>query len=541
MEKSAAPKVAKKVVPEGSISPVVISVKDVTVAYRSYKQRPTSLKESALRFLRTGILKHFDTFNALQNVSFEIERGKVFGIIGSNGSGKSTLLKVLAGVLIPTKGEAAVAGTMTSLIELGAGFDPELSAVENIYLNGSLHRKTKEEIAERVDHILEFANLKEFASTPIKYYSSGMYARLGFSVAVDINPDILVVDEILAVGDERFQRKCREVFSRFLESGKTVVMVSHDLSMLQSFADRVALLSRGQLTFLGDPETAVEIYRDSSYQAALEVPGSRGAAALSSVVAAEVPKPIVAKRRHTPAHGKSILCFVNHLHGGADDRNNASASHGLAVRKGYIETAIQQLRELGKVDVKVCGLKKRALVPIDLDFSYLEDPAHLVFESLKRMTEYVGKYDYYINLEDDIFIPNDAFSAIVEFDKKSLINECLHPNRIEMREGAAHCIDLEALPGWTTQRKSFEEKIFKVALNPHSGLLILSDEKLRYAMKNVDLTFRGRVLGGPISSAYAHFHSPFSLYRCSEDLTFHSVIHLDHWVPQQIPPQEAVV
>ena len=251
--------------PEG----IAIRVTDVTVAYRSYKERPTSLKESIIRIVRNGQIRHYSTFDALHDVSFDVPRGKVFGIMGSNGSGKSTMLKVLSQVLPPTKGSATLSGSVSSLIELGAGFDPELNAVENIYLRGSLHKRSRQEIAARVDQVLEFAELQEFAHTPIKYYSSGMYARLGFGVAIDIDPDILLVDEILAVGDERFQEKCIAVFDRYLASGKTVVMVSHDIAMLEQRAHQIALLSRGQLAYLGDPGTAVAMYRDKSYQRAL--------------------------------------------------------------------------------------------------------------------------------------------------------------------------------------------------------------------------------------------------------------------------------
>ena len=247
-----------------------IDIQDITVAFRSYRERPTSLKESLLRFLKYGQLRHYSTFDALSHVSLRVEKGTVLGIIGSNGSGKSTLLKVLAGVLVPTCGSVYVEGSISSLIELGAGFDPEMNAVENIYLNGSLHRKSRSQISSRVEHILEFAELKEFATTPIKYYSSGMYARLGFSVAVDIDPDVLLVDEILAVGDERFQTKCQTVFSDFLKAGKTIVIVSHNVDMLEERADRIALLSKGELKFLGDPSTAVQMYRDTSYQTALK-------------------------------------------------------------------------------------------------------------------------------------------------------------------------------------------------------------------------------------------------------------------------------
>lgn len=249
--------------------PVVISLRDVTVAYRSYKERPTSVKESLIRLLRDGKIKHYSTFDALSNFNIEVPKGEVLGIIGGNGSGKSTLLKVLAQVLKPTNGSVKVDGTVASLIELGAGFDPELNAIENLYLNGSLYRRSRSQIKDRIPHILEFAELQEFATTPVKYYSSGMYARLGFSAAIDIDPEILLVDEILGVGDERFNQKCQKVFENFLNRSRTLVIVSHNLDMLKNTANRIALLSRGRLAFLGDPATAVEMYRDETYLSAL--------------------------------------------------------------------------------------------------------------------------------------------------------------------------------------------------------------------------------------------------------------------------------
>ncbi|OVE79636.1 hypothetical protein BVY02_02700 [bacterium J17] len=248
---------------------IAVEVCDVTVAYRSYKERPTTLKESLIKAAKERRLRHYSTFNALEGVSFNVRRGEVFAIIGSNGAGKSTLLRVIAGVLPPTAGHVTVNGTVDSLIQLGAGFDPELNAIENIYLNGSLHRKTKEQIKSRVPKILEFAELEEFATTPIKYYSSGMYARLGFSVAVDRDPDILVVDEVLGVGDERFQNKCRKIFDNLLAQRKTIIIVSHSLSMVENTAHRVGLISRGKMVYLGDPVSAIEKYRDEQYQTAL--------------------------------------------------------------------------------------------------------------------------------------------------------------------------------------------------------------------------------------------------------------------------------
>lgn len=246
-----------------------IVVKGLTVAYRSYKDRPTSFKETLIRFAKTGNLRHYSTFNALSDVSFSVPRGEVFGVIGSNGAGKSTLLKALMGVLKPVNGSIEIDGTIDSLIQLGAGFDSELNAIENIYLNGSLHRLSRSEITRRVPEIIEFAELEEFATTPIKYYSSGMNARLGFAVAADKNPDILLVDEVLAVGDERFRSKCYKVFERFIDEKKTIIMVSHSLEVVKRMSKRIGLLSKGKLVFVGDPDEAIERYRDESYETAL--------------------------------------------------------------------------------------------------------------------------------------------------------------------------------------------------------------------------------------------------------------------------------
>jgi ABC-type polysaccharide/polyol phosphate transport system ATPase subunit len=260
---------------ESSIHPLeqkqetALEINNVTVSYRSYKERPTTFKESAIGLIRHRKLRYFSTFDALKNVSLEVKKGTVMGIIGSNGAGKSTLLKAITGVVPPISGSIKVNGKLDSFIQLGAGFDAELNAIENIYLNCSLHQMSKAQIKERVPHILDFAELREFATTPIKYYSSGMYARLGFAVAIEREPDILLIDEVLAVGDERFKKKCDKVFRRYLEEKKTIVMVSHSLEALGQLADNIALLSKGEITFVGDPTTALEMYRDEAYQTAL--------------------------------------------------------------------------------------------------------------------------------------------------------------------------------------------------------------------------------------------------------------------------------
>jgi lipopolysaccharide transport system ATP-binding protein len=253
-----------------------IEVRDVTVRYRSYAQQPTSLKEAVVKFMQTGRLRYYSDLNALSQLSFEVEKGCFLGVIGSNGAGKSTLLRVLSGVLPPSQGSVARQGSVDSLIQLGAGFDPELTARENIFLYESLRGKSRREISESVDKILDFAELKDFASTPIKYFSSGMAARLGFSCAIDIDPDILLVDEILAVGDERFAAKCKKAFAGFLKIGKTVVLVSHNVDQLAADCDRILVLSRGALAFLGDPKEAVRVYRDAHYGTRLGSVGADG-------------------------------------------------------------------------------------------------------------------------------------------------------------------------------------------------------------------------------------------------------------------------
>ena len=246
-----------------------VRVNNITVSFRSYNQRPTTIKESLLRFIKHRTVRYYSTFDAISNVSFEVKRGQVFGIIGSNGAGKSTLLRTITGVLPPAEGTVELNGKVDSLIQLGAGFDMELNAIENIYLNSSLHRMSRAKIKERIPHVIAFAELEEFATTPIKYYSSGMSARLGFAVAIDREPDILVVDEVLAVGDERFKEKCDKVFADFLAAGKTIIIVSHSMPLMQQMCDEVLLLSKGKAVYCGDPKVAVEKYRDEAYVTAL--------------------------------------------------------------------------------------------------------------------------------------------------------------------------------------------------------------------------------------------------------------------------------
>lgn len=237
------------------MSPAVV-VDGVSKHFRLYHERNQSLKATILNRGRG----RYEEFWALRDVSFEIEKGETFGLIGENGSGKSTLLKCLAQILRPDQGRIDVDGRMSALLELGAGFHPELSGRENIYLNASILGMTKKEVDARFDAIVDFAGLERFIDTPVKNYSSGMYVRLGFAVAVQAEPDVLMIDEVLAVGDEAFQRKCNERLSQLRNAGVTIVVVSHSLGTVRNICDRVAWLEHGDLRGVGDTAEIIDRY-----------------------------------------------------------------------------------------------------------------------------------------------------------------------------------------------------------------------------------------------------------------------------------------
>ncbi|TFD57580.1 ABC transporter ATP-binding protein [Cryobacterium sp. Hh38] len=202
-----------------------------------------------------------EDFWALNDISFDINTGETFGLVGDNGSGKSTLLKCMAQILYPDKGSITMKGRVAALLEVGSGFHPELSGRENIFLNGSILGMAKQEIVKKFDSIVDFSGVSEFIDQPVKNYSSGMYVRLGFSVAIHVDPDILLVDEVLAVGDETFQQKCADKFVEFRREGKTVIIVSHALGTMMTMCDRLAWLSHGELQTVGNPESVVAKYR----------------------------------------------------------------------------------------------------------------------------------------------------------------------------------------------------------------------------------------------------------------------------------------
>ena len=232
-------------------------MKNLTKMYKLYDKPSDRLKE-ALGLTRKKLYKeHY----ALRDVNFDIQEGECVGIIGTNGSGKSTILKIITGVLTPTQGEVKVDGRISALLELGAGFNMEYSGLENVYLNGTMIGFSKEEIDARLDDILEFADIGDFIHQPVKTYSSGMFVRLAFAVAINIDPEILVVDEALSVGDVFFQAKCYHKFEEFKKQGKTILFVSHDLSSVSKYCDRVILLNKGVKLDEGSPKQMVDLYK----------------------------------------------------------------------------------------------------------------------------------------------------------------------------------------------------------------------------------------------------------------------------------------
>src|SRR3990170_9134706 len=232
-----------------------IDVVNVSKVYPKYarKRQFATLKSAILNGSLLGDLKPDETFQALRGVSFSVPKGCTYGVIGRNGSGKSTLLKCVAGVTRPTEGSVTVDGRISALIELGAGFHPEISGRENVFINGIMLGLTKREVAERFDEIVDFAELRDFIDAPVKTYSSGMYMRLGFAVAIHVDPDVLLVDEVLAVGDEGLTHKCLDKFGEFKRRGKTILLVTHSLGLVERFCDEAVWLDAGQKKAAGDP------------------------------------------------------------------------------------------------------------------------------------------------------------------------------------------------------------------------------------------------------------------------------------------------
>ena len=240
---------------------IVISVEHVSKKFRLYHEKNQYLKSTLL----SGKRARYEDFWAVNDVSFEVSTGSTFGIIGSNGSGKSTLLKCIAGILFPEKGSITTRGRTAALLELGSGFHPDLSGRENVYLNGALLGLTRQELERRFDEIVDFAGLDEFIDTPVKNYSSGMAVRLGFAVAINVDPEILIIDEVLAVGDASFQQKCYQKIESFRRDGKTIIFVSHGLSDVTTLCSQVLWMDKGRAKAIGRSVDLVSDYLGASH------------------------------------------------------------------------------------------------------------------------------------------------------------------------------------------------------------------------------------------------------------------------------------
>ena len=236
----------------------VLEVSHLTKSFRLHHEKTNSLKALIVARGRN----RFDEFTALDDISFTVGEGEVFGVIGHNGSGKSTLLKCMAGILVPNSGSVAVHRRMSALLELGAGFHPELSGRENVFLNAAILGMGRKAIASRFDDIVEFSGLENFIDSPVKTYSSGMYVRLAFAVAINVDPELLIIDEILAVGDVTFQQKCMEKFVDFRNQGRTIILVTHAMNSVRDMCDRAIWLDHGKLVAEGDPSELVEAYTE---------------------------------------------------------------------------------------------------------------------------------------------------------------------------------------------------------------------------------------------------------------------------------------
>lgn len=236
----------------------VIEVNDVSMHFNLMVERVDSIKEYVMKLVKGKLL--YNDFVALSHVSFKVQKGEIVGLVGLNGAGKSTLLKIIAGVLKPTEGKVITRGTIAPLIEVGAGFDPELTARENVYLNGAILGHDRKFMDSKFDEIIDFAELWNFVDVPVKNFSSGMYARLGFAIATMVQPDILIVDEVLSVGDYKFQQKCEKRIREMIQNGVTIILVSHEIKLIQKLCTKVIWLKHGSVKDIGNAEIISKEY-----------------------------------------------------------------------------------------------------------------------------------------------------------------------------------------------------------------------------------------------------------------------------------------
>ena len=366
------------------MSDTAVRFDNVTKIYKLYDSPKDRFKET----FSVRKKKYSKDFYALNDVSFTIKRGETIGIVGKNGSGKSTLLKILTGVLNNTSGSVGVNGKISALLELGAGFNMEFTGMENIYLNGTILNIPKEEMDKRLDSIISFADIGEFIHQPVKTYSSGMFVRLAFSVAIHVDPEILIVDEALAVGDTRFQMKCMDKFVEFMNAGKTVIIVSHDLNMIKRFCKRAIWLNDGSLVMDGDVDTVTDRYNDFLK---------------SGLAFSEYSKSLELERNGREAGSRDKTCEENEITG-PDDGEDSQNATGQAADKNVL-AQVSSVKLFDKDDNEISDVTFGEDITLEIEYEVFEEKvAHPVLGVAIRSVDH--KYICGLNtLLDDKKIP----------------------------------------------------------------------------------------------------------------------------------------
>jgi ABC-2 type transport system ATP-binding protein len=363
-----------------------VEVQEVSKRFRLYHEKYTSLKEKVIHIGRTP----YEDLWAVNDVSFDVKEGETVGILGRNGSGKSTLLKCICGVLQPTSGQVVVRGQLAGLLELGAGFQQDLSGRENIYLNGSMLGMSKKDVDRVFDDIVEFAELEQFIDNQVKFYSSGMYVRLGFAVAVNVDPDVLVIDEVLAVGDERFQRKCMDRIRLFQSQGRTILFVSHSPDQVRAICNRAVVLSGGQMIGLGPPGEAVRLFRETLLEAGDTLEYGNGSTGAPIVVAPVDSRPV-------------RITAVTARHPGTGERNYLLTGEPITVRVEFEASSATNgvVFVLEMRDTTASMLLRTDTDQLDAHYDVPEGPGAVEF-SFDSIPFLDGEYDLVVGIQSKL-------------------------------------------------------------------------------------------------------------------------------------------
>ncbi len=394
---------------------ILVEFKNVSKHFKIYQNKSYSIKEKFINKILNRNKLEVQEYQVLKDVSFKIKKGETIGIIGENGTGKSTSLKLISKILYPDSGEVIVKGKVSSLLEVGAGFQPDLSGRENVYLYGSILGISKEDINKKYKEIVEFAEIEEFMDTAVKNYSSGMYMRLAFAVAVNVDPDILVIDEVLAVGDEAFQKKCIQKILSFKKNGKTIIFVSHDMGIIKKICDRTFFIKRGGYLLEGSPEQMIGLYLKLVYS--------------NSDDKEEIEKEIENK-------GNFDVEKINHdldLHQDPKYANDSSTWHGnkdLQIKKVYfsdVKGHIKNIFETGE-DIKInveFDMNKKTDEAVFGFGIYTEEGVHLSGPNSKQnglvMTDLKKNNMFSVTIKNNPFLKDKYYLTVALFDESCQI------------------------------------------------------------------------------------------------------------------------